>query len=379
MDFLQLEAPIATLQSLGAISPESMSTAVSEGRRQISASSSSAATTTKATTVDPVRLGILSRHEAHKAVDIYFSNCRPWAPFLDDQLGRDVDALRTLQPLVFLAVVCIGMQFWSTSSATTTPTGLHPGYFQVSTLWDTAISRLLLTPIPSDASMDAVCSLLLYSQWMPYAQDQDQEDGQPKSRYNDLSAWVVFGLVVRYATFLGLERSALQFTSATSTSTSLRQARIWLNLVTYDCNLTLTSGLPSSIEATRVEGMARAFGQHRLAQFPGDGRYAALVELACILQRAKEGGGAEGGSSSSSFTHGHASIDVLKRANMGFEDWQRHWLPKLKHTHMQHNQLPFASLRVRLLSIVFFIYPLANRHSGTSSPSTALPCGAFSR
>ncbi|KAL1901811.1 hypothetical protein Sste5346_001514 [Sporothrix stenoceras] len=334
MDTVQLEAPIATLQSLGAISPESMSTSQStEGRRQTT------------TTVDPVRLGVLTKQEARKAVNTYFSSCHPWAPFLDEQLGRDVDELRMTHPLVFLAVVCIGLQFWSSS----TTTGLHPRYFQVSSLWDTSISRLLLTPTPSDASLDAVCSLLLYSQWMPYTQDQDQDSGQPKSRYNDLSAWVVFGLAVRYASFLGLERRAL-LTNSTTSSTLLRESRTWLNLVTYDCNLTLTSGLPSSINATRVESMAREFGQHRLAQFPGDGRYAALVELACILQRAREGadgrGGAEGAlssSSPSSITVGN--IDVLKRANMGFEDWQRHWLPKLRHTHMQHNQLPFTSLR----------------------------------
>lgn len=169
------------------------------------------------------------------------------------------------------------------------------------------------------------------------ANDANDANGHPqnvKSRYNDLSAWVVFGLAVRYASFLGLERiitrpfknnSSTTTEAAWATRADFAWARVWLNLVTYDCNLTLTSGLPASIDPTRVEVMARLFCQHRLSQFPGDVRYSALVELACIMQRARDGerkGGAGGGGGSTSSSC-HPNIDVLKRANMGFEDWER--------------------------------------------------------
>jgi hypothetical protein len=236
-------------------------------------------------------------------------------------------------PLLFLAVVCIGTQFWtdSTEAPTTAHLGLslHPRYFDLAARLDTAVSCLLLAPVPSDATLDSVCALLLYSQWMPYVRDSHQT---VKSRYNDLSAWVVFGLAVRYATFLGLERAVCQPTDnadsagsafASSSTTDLARARVWLNLVTYDCNLTLTSGLPASIhiDPMRMESMARAFGQHRRAQFPGDVRYAALVELVCILQKARDAGGRAGGHAGGGSSH--PNIDVLKRANMGFEDWSR--------------------------------------------------------
>ncbi|CAK7214645.1 hypothetical protein SEUCBS140593_002251 [Sporothrix eucalyptigena] len=317
MDTLQLEAPIATLRSLGAISPD------------------------------------MSKQEARQAVHIFFTNCHPWAPFLDDELAQKGEELGDRNPLLFLAVVSIGAQFWAEPASfhgngTPTQPHLHPRYFELAALLDTAVSRLLLAPVPSDATIDSVCALLLYSQWMPYL--REGSDDTVKSRYNDLSAWVVFGLAVRYASFLGLERRITRpfknngaSETAWATRTDFAWARVWLNLVTYDCNLTLTSGLPASIDPTRVEVMARLFGQHRLAQFPGDLRYSALVELACIMQRARDG--ERKGSAGGTYARGHPNVDVLKRANMGFEDWERQWLPKLRNTHMQHIQLPFTSLR----------------------------------
>ncbi len=309
--------------------------------------------------------------------DSYFHNCHPWAPFLDEELAQEGSQLGDIYPLLFLAVVCIGAQFWvapasyvsqfvshgcrsdPSSSQTTTCRRMHPRYFELASLLDSAVARLLLKPMPSDATFDSVCALLLYSQWMPYIREEvdpndpddgpdggrvddgaDSRSGEPphhhiiiKSRYNDLSAWVVFGLAVRYATFLGLERRVTRPVKADHAATAeaawptrpdLAWARVWLNLVTYDCNLTLTSGLPASIDPTRVEAMARLFCQHYGSQFPGDLRYSALVGLACIMQRARNGERKGSASAKSTSSGRHANIDVLRRANVEFEEWERY-------------------------------------------------------
>lgn len=162
---------------------------------------------------------------------------------------------------------------------------------------------------------------------MPYFQDELCDESTIeglagpgfKSRYNDLSAWAVFGLAVRYASFLGLDRTAMipfrGVTEGAASAEDLMRARVWLNLVTYDCNLTLTSGLPASVDPTLAERTARTFSAHRLAQFPGDLRYAALVELASIVRRAKP---TDSGSSTRC-----PNVDALRKANMGLEDWER--------------------------------------------------------
>ena len=205
--------------------------------------------------------------------------------------------------------------------------GLHPRYFELIALFDTAISRLLIRAVPSNATIDSVCALLLYAQWMPYFQEETY-DKSPiegaagpsfKSRYNDLSAWAVFGLAVRYASFLGLDRTAMApfrgLTEAVASQEDLSRARVWLNLVTYDCNLTLTSGLPASVDPALAEKTARSFCAHRLAQFPGDLRYAALVELASIVRRAKH--------SDRGYSMRYPNVDALRKANIGLEDWER--------------------------------------------------------
>lgn len=132
-----------------------------------------------------------------------------------------------------------------------------------------------------------------------------------------MSAWAVFGLALRYASFLNLERLALAPFGRLSKVISKEDAdklRTWLNLVTYDCNLTLTSGLPASVDPTPATKIVREFCLHRSAQDPGDIRYAALIELACIVQRVK------GQDATSS---GHPSVPILKKANVEMEDWER--------------------------------------------------------
>ncbi|KAK6073852.1 hypothetical protein SCUP234_07035 [Seiridium cupressi] len=229
-------------------------------------------------------------------------------------------------------------------------------YFEIIALLDKTISRLLLSPTPNDASVDSIRALMLYLQWMPCAPKNSPDDSSVgphsrrpklKTRYNDMSAWAVFGLALRYASFLNLERLAFApFQNPTKTAISrddVDRMRTWLNLITYDCNLTLTSGLPISVNPLPAMKVVRDFCMHRTAQDPGDLRYGALIELACIIQRVK---GSDGGTSNRQPT-----VPNLKKANVEMEEWERHWLQQLKHTPLQHIQLPFTSLRWYRLSL----------------------------
>jgi hypothetical protein len=231
-------------------------------------------------------------------------------------------SIRQSSPALFLAIVSVGTRFWHTHS-------LHLRYFDIIALLDKAISQLLLCASPQDASLHSIRALMVYLQWMPCslkeAHESTLQGARPhstklKARYNDMSAWAVFGLALRYASFLNLERLTLApFCSPMKTAVSeedLDRMRLWLNLVTYDCNLTLTSGLPGSLDPSQTVRFVRDFCSHRSAQQPGDTRYAALVELACILKRAKNNDG--------EISNRHPNVASLKKANVDMEEWERY-------------------------------------------------------
>ncbi|KAM0817789.1 putative Zn(2)-C6 fungal-type domain-containing protein [Seiridium cardinale] len=328
MDNLELASPIATLRSLGAL----------EGDQEDIFSP-----------YDPITRGVLTFQEAQDAFHVYFQHCHPWAPALSESLRHTGMGLRQSSPALFLAIVSVGTRFWHNNS-------VHPRYFEIIALLDKTISRLLLCPTPNDASVDSIRALMLYLQWMPCAPKNSPDDSSVgphsrraklKTRYNDMSAWAVFGLALRYASFLNLERLALApFHSPTKTAISrddVDRMRTWLNLITYDCNLTLTSGLAISVNPLPAMKVVRDFCMHRTAQDPGDLRYGALIELACIIQRVK---GSDGG-----ISNRQPTVPNLKKANVEMEEWERHWLQQLKHTPLQHIQLPFTSLRWYRLSL----------------------------
>lgn len=179
---------------------------------------------------------------------------------------------------------------------------------------------------PSDVTLDSIRVLLLYAQWMPCSKQGDSDDPpstvrpqfQPKSRYNDISAWAVLGLAFRYATFLGLDRAAIVPFQGPTKEISLEdfsRLRVWYNLITCDCNLMLTSGLPASLDPTLAASVAQNFGSHRLAQQPGDLRYTALMELAVIVYRATRSGG--------DFSGRQLDVYSLRKANTELDDWAR--------------------------------------------------------
>lgn len=144
--------------------------------------------------------------------------------------------------------------------------------------------------------------------------------GSVKSRYNDMSAWAIFGLARSYASFIGLDRGALvPFSDDASAGAakirSLDRMRVWLNMVTYDCNLTLTSGLPVSLDWTSAHTAARRFSSHPLSQMPGDLRYAAMIDLISIIQRVRR--------SKADVVDRQDVIVSIKRANVELDDWER--------------------------------------------------------
>lgn len=230
--------------------------------------------------------------------------------------------LRQSCPVLFLAIVAVGTRFWHNGS-------MHHKYFDIVALLDKTVADLILRPTPSDASIGTVRALMLYLQWMPCDQKRatnsssaDAVSPQTKTstRYNDMSAWAIFGLVLRYASFINLERLALApFRGADETSMSkdeIDSTRTWFNIITYDCNLTLTSGLPVSVDPLPAANILQRFCTHASAQDPGDVRYAALTELACIVQRVKTSDGMGGDC--------QPAVVGLKKANMDIEDWERY-------------------------------------------------------
>lgn len=203
---------------------------------------------------------------------------------------------------------------------------MHPRYGEIIQVLDKSISSLLLRPSTSDASLETIQSLLLYLQWMPY----DLHSGLHgrsighvpfATRYNEMSAWTIFGLALRYANFCGTEHKVLstfgtQEAAAEATKEDLGSMRVWLNLVTYDCNLTLTSGLPASLDPRSVNEAVGHFYTHPLSQMPGDVRYASMVQLACIISDVRR--------EKDKIAQRNQVIAVVTQANEQFDAWQKY-------------------------------------------------------
>ncbi|KZF19673.1 hypothetical protein L228DRAFT_285614 [Xylona heveae TC161] len=347
MDGIGLGPPIATLRSLGALSKD-------EGRLSSHSpelkSKGTPNVLNRYTACDPVARGVLSVHDAQRAIHIFFEHCHPLAPVLNERLRHSWLDLRFSSPTLFLAICSIGARFWDTGHQLPRPMqAVHPRFSDLTALLDMAVSRLLLRPTPADVTLDSIRVLLLYAQWMPCSRD-DEDNGaskvpldahyQPKSRYNEISAWAVLGLAVRYALFLGLDRAAIAPFEGPIKSVSeedICRLRVWYNLLTCDFNLMLTSGLPTSLDPAPSAKVAQRFSSHRAAQQPGDLRVSALVGLVAIVHRGMRICNDASG----------RQLDTLclRKINVELDEWERSWYIRLRHTESQHNQLPFTSVR----------------------------------
>ena len=237
--------------------------------------------------------------------------------------------MKEVVPTLFLTIVAIGTRFWHQNDKDfyfVSPLGVHKRYPEIIRLLDLTFSRLLLRPSATDASLETIQSLLLYLQWMPYdstliSPGSSNSYATHKTRYNETSAWTVFGLALRYASFYGLESKASRSfnddsTVSKATKEDLDCMRVWLNMVTYDCNLTLTSGLPASLDPGPVSTMAWRYCAHHAAQQPGDVRYASMIQLACIIQDVR--------CEKNNIAERNQVISVVSRANEEFDAWQRY-------------------------------------------------------
>ena len=229
MDTLDLGPPTETLRTLGALSK-----AQAQAPPALQPHSK----------YDPVLHGVVSAHDAQKAFNIFFDYCQPLAPVLNEKLRYAGPSLRVSNSILFLAICSIGARFWQDNvSHSATDQGFHPSFFDLTDMLDGAISRLLLRPSPSDANLDSIRVLLLYAQWMPCSREGEDAGTQKganthrsfRSRYNEVSAWAVLGLAIRYAVFLGLDRAAIAPFHGPAKSISEDDAsrlRVWLNLIT---------------------------------------------------------------------------------------------------------------------------------------------------
>lgn len=139
-----------------------------------------------------------------------------------------------------------------------------------------------------------------------------------KSRYNDISAWAVLGLAMRYALVLGLEKAAVapfQGPAISISEDDLCCMRVWQNLITCDFNLMLTSGLPASLDPRHAASVAKMFLSHQQSQQPGDLRVSGLVELVVIVHQAIRNGNDISG----------RQLDAasLRKLSADMEGWER--------------------------------------------------------
>ncbi|KAI2684543.1 transcriptional regulator family: Fungal Specific TF [Penicillium roqueforti] len=269
IDGIHLGPPIATLRSLRVLAEERVDESTLRAQRYKNM-------------YDPIYQGLLTAEEVRRAVEIFFDHCHHSAPVLDEGIRDTWHEYLQTSPTLILTICSVGTRFWDIGDRTDDSIVGHPRFYDLTKLLDKAVSRLLLRPTPSDVNLDSICVLLLYAQWMPCSKEGEDEDSlrpstydepQTKSRYNEISAWVVLGLAERYSALLGLEQSATSLFKPPDKVPSIedvKKLRVWYNLLTCNFNLMLTSGLPASIDPTPSVQVAWRFVSHELMQSPAD-------------------------------------------------------------------------------------------------------------
>ena len=247
----------------------------------------------------------------------------------------------------------------------------HPRYTEIIALLDALISRLCLMPSLEDVNLQTIQVILLYAQWMPCEQESGQPNSthkRPRSRYNDVSAYTILGLALRFAKVIDLEKGATSPFQQQNKSASIGDVdrlRVWNNLVTCHYNLMLNSRFDASVDPTPASKASKQMLLHYAAQQPEDVRVAALVELSVIVYRAERSAGA--------LSRLPLDGTSLRRANTEFDEWERSWRPRLSETDFQHNTMPFTSLRwYRLAMNSASLEPLLSVKEPSSSRPTQL-------
>ena len=117
----------------------------------------------------------------------------------------------------------------------------------------------------------------------------------------------------------------------------LSRFRVWRNLVSCDCNLMLSSGLPMTVDPIPIADVGSTFLDHPESQEPGDTRITALVELVAIINRSLQKAGLR--------SPRHLSDRQLSHLNLEMETWSNIWANRLQNTQNQHHCIPFTSWR----------------------------------
>jgi hypothetical protein len=219
----------------------------------------------------------------------------------------------------------------------------HPRYTEIIALLDALVSRLCLMPSLEDVNLQTIQVILLYAQWMPCGQQYGNPSSthkRPRSRYNDVSAYTILGLALRFAKVVDLEKHAtcpFQQQNKSASPSDVDRLRVWNNLVTCHYNLMLNSRFDASVDPAPAASASQEMILHHASQHPEDTRVAALVELSAILCRT--------GRSTGCLSRLPLDGTSLRRAITEFDEWERSWRSRLAETDSQHNSMPFTSLR----------------------------------
>ncbi|RAO72892.1 uncharacterized protein BHQ10_008904 [Talaromyces amestolkiae] len=288
---------------------------------------------------DPVSCGLITMYEAQEAFDLFFASCHKWAPVLCPRTQKSAASVRMACPTLFTSICAVSFRYMDPFPSA----GLQ--HREIVRILDGSLSRLLLKPDSSDVHLGHIQALLLYVQWMPVDVQNGGLQDRLRTRYNDVSAWSMLGLAIRYALFLGLQDSPAAFSperQASATVEDLARLRVWINLLTNDANLMLSSGLPASLNPEPVASVSQTFASHRDASQPEDMRVAALCELVAILKHAARSSGSPNVRALDAFS--------LRRANLEFDAWEVHWNQALG-PELMHNQMPYTALRAYRLTV----------------------------
>ncbi|WRT67574.1 uncharacterized protein IL334_004546 [Kwoniella shivajii] len=295
--------------------------------------------------LDPVSRGVLSAQEAQRLFDIFFAACHELAPCSSSKSQSNASDLRQRSPFLFTSICLIGARYWEMDDpVSSTRNWLHPRYSDLVSISDEHIRNLLLKPSSSDFNLSTIQALLLSIQW-PALDIESHTDGNGymgdspvKSRFNDAYAWLMIGIAIRFAKYIGLnDCTEINYSDQNVDEDSLAKMRIWLNLISIDRHLTLTAGLPASLEAPPSH-IVRAFGSHPKAQ-SGDLKLAGLSELVSIVHRAAQACG--------DVSLRRLDAISLKVANLELDEWEKQWslILGINNAPTFRQQMPFTALR----------------------------------
>ncbi|GAB1729926.1 hypothetical protein NU195Hw_g3273t1 [Hortaea werneckii] len=326
MDNMDLGPPTATLQSLRGI----------EGAAPTRTLLSDHAHSHRHARYDPVVRKILTYREASDVVRRYTEHYHPMAPFLSTEISAEKLIGQRSRLLLSICTIAFRVR----PSRTMTACSDHQRQWQMhklTELYENMLADAVLWPESADIDLDAVCVLLLHVQWMPLERlDHAPGDRRTKrSNYSDLSAWSVLGTAARFSTLLGLEEDLSH--SEVDSEMDLSRFRVWRNLVSCDCNLMLSSGLPMTVDPIPIADVGSTFLDHPESQEPGDTRITALVELVAIINRSLQKAGLR--------SPRHLSDRQLSHLNLEMETWSNIWANRLQNTQNQHHCIPFTSWR----------------------------------